>query len=112
MKMWGEVGREKDEAHIYTVKSRRPARLHVDSVGFGELFAFLGSEIEQPQFNRIMIVLRINHPLTVGGNIGLVVISRTARQLLSSCRPEALPPKRALHGKDDALRICHPHHGP
>src|SRR5260370_38816044 len=58
-----------------------------------------------------MIVLRINHPLTVGGNIGLVVISRTARELLSSCRPEALPPKRALHGKDDTLRIGHPRHG-
>src|SRR5882762_4303377 len=89
---------------------RRPPRLHIYSAFVGQLLRLPGSQIQQPQFHRILLIRHIHNALPVRRPVRLIVVSRSIRKLLRLVRINPLPPERPGHRILHFLRVRRPSH--
>ncbi len=89
----------------------RPARLDVDGgVGRDGLHG-LRRQIQQLQLDRVVHVPGEDDEPSIGGPVGLVVVSLARGQLLCDARADPLPPQRALHRVDQLGPVGRPRDG-
>ena len=60
---------------------RRPPRIDVDRAIRQERARLAGRQVEQSQLDGLAVVRRVDDEASVGGPVGLVVVSWTAREL-------------------------------
>src|SRR5258708_617764 len=87
---------------------RRESRLHIHRASGGHLPCPSIPHIERPQLDSVVIVARKHHPALVRRPVWLIVVARSSCKLLRLCATEFLPPQRARHRVNKAVRIRRP----
>ena len=100
----GVAGR--DEREPFPV--RRPARLEIHRAAVGQRSDLAALEIEQHEFDGVVVVAHEHDPFAVRRPVGLVVVARTRSELHGDAGVERLPPQAALHRVHEFLAVRRP----
>src|SRR5581483_6544583 len=100
------VERSRDKCNALAI--RRESRLDIYRSAVCQLARLAGLQVESPEFDCIVVIFRQGNPSPVGRDIGLIVVPRPRRELLSNRRSDLLSPQRPRHRIYERFRIRHP----